>query len=120
MALTNLEKIKVLRYLGWPAKTIDSTSLSYSKIASDRLTGLDSDIESEVRYFMDRIAKLDDKLESGLARAGVKSIDDIEFNGEELTILRGEKKKLIRELAILLDLAILSGASGSSQGCVVV
>jgi hypothetical protein len=118
MALTNLEKIKVLRHLGWPAKTTDPTSLSYSKIASDKLINLSDEILSEVRYFLERIEKLDSRLDGALDRAGVKSIDDIELNGDEMTILRSEKRKLVKELATLLDLAILS--SGSSMGSVVV
>jgi hypothetical protein len=56
-----------------------------------------------------------------LSRTGVKRIDDIEFfsdeksGSSELTILRGERKKLIRELASILDVAIGSGSSGSNM-----
>ena len=118
MALTNGEKIKVLKYLGWPSKTIDSTSLSYSKIVSDRLAVTDEDILLETRYMLERFEKLEGRLETALDRAGVKSIDDIELNGDEMMILRNEKRRLSNELGQLLDIAVL--LKGNAQGCVVV
>jgi hypothetical protein len=120
VALTDGEKIKILRFMGWPAKTTDSTSLSYSKIISDRLSNLSDPILAETRYLLDRIEGLDDRLEAAITRAGVKRIDDIELSGNEFEVLRKEKNKLIRELGVLLDIAIIGGSSMPSQGCVVV
>lgn len=120
MAFTSAEKIKILRYLGWPAKTTDPTSLSYSKIVSDRLDTAGEGVEAEAREFLDKILKLEDRLETAISRAGVKSIDDIELSGDELSILRREKRMLIRELGVILDIAILGGGGMPSQGCVVV
>jgi hypothetical protein len=120
MALSELEKVKVLRLLGWSAKTLDSTSTSYSKIISDRLENLSAATLAEVAYFLDRLDKLETRLDSAISRAGIKSIDDIELFGDEFTVLRKEKTKLIRELSVLLDIFIVGASSAPSQGCVVV
>lgn len=109
MALSETEKVKVLRHLGWPAKTLDSTSLSYSKMISDRLANVSAVMEAEVRQYLERIAILDDRLTKALSRAGVKRIDDIEFNGDEMPTLRKEKRRLVIELATLLDIGVQGG-----------
>lgn len=119
MALTENEKLKVLRHLGWPAKTIDSTSLSYSKMVADRLDGVSAAMESEVRDYLEKFTTLENRLTKALSRAGVKSIDDITFNGEEMDVLRREKRRLANELGLVLDIHVNS-LPGGSMGAVIV
>lgn len=102
-----------LRHLGWPPTTIDSTSLDYSKIVSDRLTNASTVVQGMVRDYFDRIEKLDEKLDKAISRAGVKQIDDITLRDGEIDILRRERKKLIKELATLLNIRMIgSGMMG--------
>jgi hypothetical protein len=111
--LTNLEKLKILGQLGWPAKTTDPTSLSFSNIVSDKLTDLPDEMLSEARRYLTRFDNLETKLDKALGRAGVKSIDDITLNSEnEMDILRREKRKLVRELSVLLDIAMITNSGG--------
>lgn len=118
MALTNAEQIKILKLLGWPAKTIVSTSLSYSKIISDRLIVTDADVLVEIRTYLTRADELDAKLKTGINRTGVKSIGDIEFFGTETSDLRGERKRLLKELASFMDIATGPGFGGGSMGSI--
>lgn len=116
MAFTSEEKYKIIRYLGYPANTLVTTSLSYSKIISDRLLSLEAPAEEEVRSILDRILEIDSGLQSAVSQAGVKRIDDIEFfgakeGGDKLSELRRERRSLIKELAQLLDIALMSGGS---------
>jgi hypothetical protein len=118
MAFTSEEKYKIIRFLGYPANTLRQGSLSYSKIISDRLLDLESPAEEEVRGILDRLDALDTSLQSGVSQAGVKRIDDIEFFGAsegatKLEELRRERRRLIKELAMLLDIcAMTSGSMG--------
>lgn len=109
--LSDLEKLQVYTYLGWPAKTNDPTSLQYSKILTDRLLNLSDAILARTRFYLNRLEKLEGMLDTGLSRAGVKRIDDIELNGSELQVLRDEKWRVVRELGVLLDIAVLSSGS---------
>lgn len=125
MAFTTSEKVKILKYLGWPASTLDPNSLSYSKIISDRLLTTIPEGETEAREYIERIMELDNQLKAAVSQSGVKRIDDIEFFGAEdggnkTSELRKERKRLVRELASLLDIAIGPGAYGSAMGNVCV
>jgi hypothetical protein len=120
MAFTSAQKIKLVTILGWPAKVLDNTSTSYNSTIYARINGIDSDMEELVTEFIDRIIELDEKLATSINRAGVKSIDDIEFFGDaggssEFPTLRKERSRIIRELASFLDVAVGSGASSSNM-----
>ena len=117
MALTNPQKYTILRYLGWPVKTIDPTSLSYSKILSDRLS-VPEDCEDMLQELLDRVETIDEQLQAMVARSNVKQVDDIQFFENGSSELRGERKKVIREIACMLDFPIGPGAGGSSMFCV--
>jgi hypothetical protein len=121
MAFTSAQNIKLVTILGWPAKVLDNTNTSYNSTIYARITGIDSDMENLVTEYMDRLEDLEGKLSIGLARTGVKRIDDIEFFGNdgsgssELNVLRAEKKRLLKELASILDIALGLGASNSNM-----
>lgn len=116
MAFTTSEKVKILRFTGWPASTLDATSLSYSKIISDRLLTTIPEGETAAREYLDRVDALDVQLVGAVNRSGVKRIDDIEFFGTQASDLRKERKRLIRELASLLDLALGPSFGYGSMG----
>jgi hypothetical protein len=112
MALTQTQKYTVLRYLGWPLKTIDSTSLSYSNIISDRLSDFPTDAEAMLIALLDRVAAIDTQLQAMVARSNVKSVDDIEFFEDGTYETRRERSKVIREIAVMVDIAMGPGAGG--------
>ena len=112
MAFTTSEKIKILKFLGWPANTINSESLSFNKVVSDRLLLVLPEAEEEVRAYLDRLDSLETSLVAAVDSTGVKKIDDIEFFGAQagtkLSALRSERNRIIKELAIMLDIAMLN------------
>lgn len=110
MAFTETEKVKILRYIGWPPTTIVSTSLDYSKIVSDRLTNASTVTQGLVRELLDRVEKLDLKLDTAISRAGVKQIDDITLRDNEIEILRKERRKIFREIALLVNIRMIGGS----------
>lgn len=115
MAFTDEEKYKIIRFLGYPANTLKTDSLSYSKIISDRLLNVETAAEDEIRLIIDRIIALDEGLVTAVDQSGVKRIDDIEFfgasDGSKLSELRKERSRLIKELAMMLDIRMMSGGS---------
>ncbi len=115
MALTQVQKYTVLRYLGWPVKTIDSTSTSYSNIINGRLSGFPDDAEGMLLSLLDRVEVIDETLQSMVARANVKSVDDIEFFEDGTYDLRRERGKVIREIAVMIDIAMGPGYGGGSM-----
>lgn len=121
MAFTTSEKIKILKYLGWPANTVNPDSLSYSKIISDRLLLVLPEAEEEVKSYLDRLDAIESSLTAAVDSTGIKKIDDIEFfsaneGGTKLSALRNEKTRLIKEMAIMLDIAMLNQSGLPSMG----
>ncbi len=120
MAFTTGEKIKILKFLGWPSNTINSESLSYSKIVSDRLLLVLPEAEEEVRAYLDRLEAIETYLVSAVDSTGVKKIDDIEFfgnqDGTKLSALRSERTRIIKELAIMLDIAMINQGGLPTMG----
>lgn len=118
MAFTVTEKIKILKYLGYPANTINPGTTSFSNIVNSRLLLVLPEAETEVREILIRIAAADTSLSAGVDAAGIKRIDDIEFfgdsEGSKLSATRTERNRLIRELATLLDLGY--GNAGGLPG----
>lgn len=116
MALSNLQKLTVLKYLGLPLTSIDSTKLAFSNIINNRLNDVTGDYQTLVEDTLAKLEGTDQRLAKALTRAGVKAIDDIEFFGEnagrtEFQILRSEKNNLIIELANLLDISVPVGSA---------
>lgn len=112
MALSQTQKYNVLRYLGWPIRTIDPTSLSYSKIISDRLDQFPSDAEDILAGILTRLSNLDSQLAKQVVKANIKAIDDIQFFENGTFELRKERVKIIKELASLVDIAMGPSCQG--------
>ena len=125
MAFTEPQKLKIVRLLGWPFNTIVEGTMSYSKTIADKLLSVPSDAEATVLALVTRIENLDTGLTAAVGQSGVKKIDDIEFfgasdGGTKMEELRKERKRLIKELAAMMDIAMGPGASGGSMGNVIV
>lgn len=122
MAFTDAQKYKIIRLLGYPLNTLDPDSLSYSKIIADRLLSVPAAAEEEVTGILTRLEELDTQLVSAVNSTGVKKIDDIEFfsssEGNKIDELRKERRKLIKELAMMLDIRLLSGGGSMGTVCI--
>lgn len=120
MAFTTGEKIKILKFLGYPANSVNPDSLSYSKIISDRLLLVLPEAEEEIKAYLDRLDAIDLSLVAAVDSTGVKKIDDIEFfgnqDGTKLSALRSERNRIIKEMAIMLDICMKNPGGLPSMG----
>jgi hypothetical protein len=111
MAFTDTEKVKIVTDLGYPGLVLVPDSIHYVNWINDRLDNLTTPIEACVRDILDRLEKMDLRLEKAVCRAGIERVDGISFNGSELALLRKERCKIIKELSLILD--IPSNSCGS-------
>lgn len=107
-------RYKVVTLLGYTPGTIISGNINYSKTIDDKLKALPTELEATVTGLITRIESLDTRLGTALGRAGVKKVDDIEFSGEEMSSLRSEKKRVLRELGSYFDLCLGPYAASAS------
>ena len=114
MALTNQEKQDCILFLGWPGKTLLSTSTSYSQIVVNHLASLPAEMEPQVRAYLKRLKAIDDRLDSAMCRLSTKEVDNIVLNNDEIDQLRKERKIKIRELSRLLDIPAYGAGNGIS------
>lgn len=109
MALSDSKKMKIVTLLGWPGKTLVASSTHYNSLVYDRLNNLTPEIETLVKSKLTEIDSVDTKLSSALGKAGLRRIGDIEFYGEGQSFvdLKSEKKRLLRDLSEMLDIALV-------------
>lgn len=117
MALSNEYKIKILRFLGYPFGTIDSTSMDYSNLVVRKLAAISGDAQSEVELLIESIIEADTRLDLQLKQAGIKRIDEIEFSENGRSTLKSEKARLVGDLSSLIGLPVMKR---SGMGSVVV
>ncbi len=111
MALTDSEKIKIVTDLCYPALVTVPDSIHYTNWIDDRLSTLTDAIESCVRELLARLKDMDSKLEKAVCRAGIDRVDNITFRKDEISILRRERRRLLNELAAMLDIPNQCGGS---------
>lgn len=120
MAFQDKDRFKIIRLLGWPAKTLVESSTHYSNIVAARLENLPLVVEKEVKTLLVRIDDLDAKLDKQVGRAGIKKVQDIEFDGQGygMATLRSERRRLLRELSELLDIRLIAGGGVNANVCI--
>lgn len=106
MALSATEKSKILNFLGWPQKTLDSTGTHYNSIVNSRLTNLTAEAEALVKGLLARIQSVYDQMDAALCRLTTSKVGDITLNNEELAMLKKEYMRRIRELSDALDIKV--------------
>lgn len=111
MALTSAEQNKVVQLLGYGGKIIQVGSVIYNKILNDRLNQLPSDTETLVRSYLAQVAAIETQMNAAPARLAAKVVGDIQTNLDELQMLRAERKRIAREIAVHLDVPY-RGVSG--------
>lgn len=113
MALDEKQKYKIMRLLGYPFGTIDPNSMDFSNFWTQRLTTILPAAQVEVEFLLDELDAIDAQLQSKIAQAGIKRIDDIEFYENSHKVLKSEKMRVINDLSQLLGLPNLKGKSVS-------
>lgn len=107
MALTSTQQNKILYLLGYGGKTLQSGSVIYNKILADRLTALPTDTETLVVALLASITSMETRITAAPDRLAATQIDDIKLNRDELSMLRTEKKRIAKEIAVHLDIPYL-------------
>lgn len=105
----------ILRYLGWPVRTIDPTSVSYSSYISQQLSLFPADALSILTGLVSRVATIDLELQAMISRANVKAIDDIQFFEDGTFDLRRERSRVITEISCMVDIGPGPGFSGGAM-----
>jgi hypothetical protein len=120
MALSSTQKHNVVFYLGWSGLTLVTGSTQYNTVVNDRLSdAAESDeISKIVKTLLDCLASTDEKLKAAQCRLAASKVDNLEMNDDEISWLRSERLRYIRELSQTLDIPITR--LGSSMVSVVV
>lgn len=114
MALTDDQRASVRRYLGYP----DRSPGFYSSLegAMDILSVAG---EAQVVSLLTKLASLETRIEAGWATQNIKRAEEVEFFGAEgKAAMLAEGNRLVRQLAALLGVEVLSSAfsSGACAG----
>lgn len=114
MAFKDVEKTDIVTYLNYPGLTVVPDSIHYVNWIDDRLSTTNKFIESRARALLERIKGIDVKLEKALCQLGMEKVDNVTFNENVMDLLRKERKKLLKELAHILDIPPIGlGSMGS-------
>jgi len=114
MALTNAQKAKCRRYLGYP----DVSRLSFHNLEG-ALTVLSSEGEDEVVDLLDKLASVESTLSDSQDRQKVTRVEDVHMAGpQEIRALYREGNRYARTLANVLNVSVrrLPFAGGSTSG----
>lgn len=111
MALTAAQKTKVVQVLGYPAKVLDTGSVLYDKILSDRMENLTTETEGMAVDYLDAIAAIETQMGDAPTRFIAEQVGDIKLNTEEIGKLRKERKRLAIELGSFLDIPYKGSSS---------
>lgn len=117
MALDTEQKTKILFHLGYPAKSIIVGSTHYDGILNSRLENLNGDTEDLVDSLLVDLDAVREKLITAQDIVKAKRVGDIELNNGEIMQLRGEYRRLARELGELLDITMRRGGGRNVSVC---
>jgi|FLYL01.1.fsa_nt_gi hypothetical protein len=117
MALTDAERAKVRRRLGWPSRFHQTNSAL--EMAMDALAS-EPEEEQEARDLLTAMDTLDTELTSARKRLKFRGVGEIEGPGAlEIATLRAEGRRLVARLSALLGVKPLvnpySGGTGGSN-----
>ena len=105
MALTSVQKQKMLRYIGWSDSFVrDELHRLYSATVESRFTDLSPEAEEDASALLQRIIDIDTQLTSATKRLTVSSIGNIRLDRREISMLRAERGRLIEEMKTALYL----------------
>lgn len=106
MALTQVQKVEVLKYTGWPFGAIEPNHTDFNSNISRIMNSIPVYIEPLVLDITTRIKAIDLLQGKSAERHGVKRIDDIEFyeSTSDTAMQQKEKNRLVKELLTLLGM----------------
>jgi hypothetical protein len=110
--LTATEQQKIIWFLGWPAKTIIPGSTHYDQTIVTRMAALDPDTESVTRSLLLQLDNVRAQYTASTSRMKATKVGDIEINSKEHDLLGKEYRRLLKELAVLLDIPMLNNGNG--------
>lgn len=117
MALDTEQKHNILFHLGHSAKSIIVGSTDFSQILLDRMNNLNDDVETIIDRLLTDLDAVRDKMIAGQDIVKAKRVGDIELNNNEINVLRGEYRRLGRELSELLDIPYNRGGGRNVSVC---
>ena len=105
MALTAVQKQKMLRYIGWSDTFVkDQLHRLYSATVEGRFNDISPEAEADALALLQRITDIDNQLTSATKRLTVTSIGNIRLDRREISMLRAERRRLINEMKTALYL----------------
>lgn len=111
MALSDANKAKVRRYLGYP----DVNRELYHALEG-ALVALSAEAVTEVEAILTQLATLETTLTGGWSYQHVKRAEEVTLAGMDgLAALRSEGTRLVRQLAAMLGVDIRSNPFGSGR-----
>lgn len=112
MALTDANKAKIRRYLGYP----DVNRLTYYELEG-ALGAISSDGETIATGLLTSLDALHTALQDSWSRQKVVRAEEVTLAGpDEIRALRAEGRRLSAELAALFDVPVLVDVWGSGGG----
>ena len=104
MALTDTQKQKILRYVGWPDIFIRENRRFYSSTIDKRFQNLTPEAEADAIELLNRCLEIDAQLAKATSRLTVNSVGNIRLNREEISMLRSERRRIVNEIQTSLFL----------------
>lgn len=102
MALSAVQKQKILRYVGWPDIFIQENKRFYSSTIDSRLNTISPEAEADAISLLDRCLDIEERLSKAVSRLTVNSVGNIRLNRNEITALRAERKRIVKEMQTVL------------------
>ena len=103
MALTDTEKSQIRRWLGYP----DINRLHHQNL-EDAMDAVSSDGEVIIREILAELIVINTQIAADRTKSQVTRVEDVWFSGSEgLESLREDARRLVCDLAALLDVQVL-------------
>lgn len=117
MSLSEKQKHRTIYYLGWAGLTLVEDSTHYNSIVNDRLgtvaKPLNAEIERIVKELLECLERVDEQLKEAQCRLAASSVDGIQLNEKEISYLKGERRRYMKELSDHLDIPIVKSNNGT-------
>ena len=105
MAFTQEELTKICKYVGFTTDYLREGSIYFSTFIHKRLVGeVQQSQEDEARRILTRIDTIETALDDSVNRFKVSSVPGVQINSTEWQMLKAEKRRLIKDMVIVLSL----------------
>lgn len=104
MPLSATQKQKILRYVGWSDLFVQQNKRFFAATLQNRLTDITPEAEADAISLLNRCLDIDTQLAKAVKRLTATSIGNIRLNRMEISALRSERRRIIKELKTTLFL----------------